>query len=522
MIPTRHLPLSALLLVAISGGVGSCTSKADFSVAICGYLDADGVFVRPQPPADTCASIPSVAVPNDDGTLTVDSTNVQLRAVVKARKGTWRATASASGALSTGGEGVSRAFESDGSSETNVYFPVSVVQPGGPATVTVAVGDNVEEFSFNVAPTSKQSSSVCIADLSSGGSDTTAPGCGDPLTTFRDDCGLSADGNVRTICVPQPAQPYFQGERVFLLAKTNDSLDDGSTRTGTLTSTGSLSLLVDGKAVNATAIQLTNGQSSALVPAQFISPGSSTVTLQFGHGPAVGRAYESGSPFVVARRVEFIGKTGGQSRNIVTVCTSMLQGNLTASIPSDAGTITTPTAAIASADPEICPAQLSLAGQASFVWTGSTSKVAWQFSLGDGGLITQAVQMINGSSTSTPSCLELSGEPEVLAWAELPAPVEPPVDGGTSDAATAPGHLTVNARVALVDCSIPNALKIFEGTVAVQGTGGLVPTASSATADSAGRVVFELTGPALLDTATALLTTPNGGSLPVPVNKPSN
>ncbi|HEY5373994.1 MAG TPA: hypothetical protein VIK01_09915 [Polyangiaceae bacterium] len=252
-----------------------------------------------------------------------------------------------------------------------------------------------------------------------------------------------------------------------MLAQTSDSLDDGITYTGALTTTGSLSLLIDGKLQSSAAIALSYGQPSLLVPAQFVAPGPGTVTLQFGHGPADRREYQSGSSFVVPRRVEYSGKVGGQSRNILTVCTSATQGSMTASIPADAGTVAMPTAPIVSADPAVCPVALSLAGQASFVWTGSSTPVTWQFSLVDGGSTTQTVAMIAKSSPAGTSCLKLDeqSQPKVLAWVVLPAQTDPGSDAGASDTGTGPGRLTVDVQATLLDCSDPSADVPFTGTV---------------------------------------------------------
>jgi hypothetical protein len=118
-------------------------------------------------------------------------------------------------------------------------------------------------------------------------------------------------------------------------------------------------------------------------------------------------------------------------------------------------------------------------------------------------------------------CLQLAGnDPKsvsVLAWAVKPPP---PIstsdsDGGTSgDAAGGVGTLTVDIQAALTYCA-DAGMGVLDGTVSVQGTGGMVPTMSTLSPDSEGRVVIELTGPAVSDRVAAVLTTHGGGSLVV-------
>jgi hypothetical protein len=159
------------------------------------------------------------------------------------------------------------------------------------------------------------------------------------------------------------------------------------------------------------------------------------------------------------------------------------------------------------------------------LWSGSQAQSIWQFSAGEGGIITVGpIPMIVHTVQKT-TCLAAS-QPQVLAWAVVPRqPVVNP-DSGALVFDSRPGTLTVDVRVQLYDCSAngdPDAGSNppFSGaSVMVQGTGDLAPAAASVSPDPQGRIVYELIGPAVSSTATAVLVATGGGTAVVTATQP--
>jgi hypothetical protein len=110
-----------------------------------------------------------------------------------------------------------------------------------------------------------------------------------------------------------------------------------------------------------------------------------------------------------------------------------------------------------------------------------------------------------------------------VAWSVDPPPVTMTTDdNGTVVETTAMvGTLVVDLEATLYDCSGGgDGTPFAKGVVSVAGTGGLAPTAPTATADSMGTVTVELTGPAVPNMASAVLTTAAGGRLVASVSAP--
>jgi hypothetical protein len=467
-------------------------------------------------------------VPGAPGTLTLDADTPQLVLSVMAPQGPWQASVVASGALATvGGETATVSFTSDGQSPSRVFVPLTVVVPVGEATVHVIVGDTSADFSFSVVPASDMAQRLCVASADGGGCD---PGFidGSAADASCDPPGTSpAMSSCQLLGVSQPATTYFAGESVNVLVDEGDaasSLAFAEPLKGTLATTGSISLVVDAGLSSATTLNFEQGIGSLLLPAVFTGAGEGTLDLRVGRGAQTLVVYASATPVIEPRRVQWVGSSGSISRNLLTVCTSA-QGTLSASLAADGGALASSTALIQSANPSVCPPELSLAWQASFLWSGSQSQVVWQFSVGDGGIVTLGPISMIVHPTPKTTCLA-AGAPQLLAWAIVPPPPLVSSDSGAVVLDAGPGTLTVDVRVPLYDCSMsgdPDAgtnPAYAGGNVSVQATGGLTPTAASVSPDPQGRIIYELTGPAVSLMATAVLTAPGGGTAIVAVSQP--
>jgi hypothetical protein len=139
--------------------------------------------------------------------------------------------------------------------------------------------------------------------------------------------------------------------------------------------------------------------------------------------------------------------------------------------------------------------------------------------------------------TASPTCIALASgtQARVVAWSDIPPP--PPVVSFTDcgavveEAGSSVDAVVVDIGAYLVDCSTPEALDggdaspvypaLAGGTVVlIAGTGGLEPTAATATTNADGTVYFELRGPAVVTQASAILTTAGGAELLVQVPEP--
>jgi hypothetical protein len=149
----------------------SYPSPASFDSSVCGYIDLGGAQFAGQTTNDagTCPSDASAAAAPP--ILKVGASDVQFVVFVRAPAGPWTVSVTASGALSTvvgeAGGSESATFTADGTSQTELLFPLLTVAPGGAATVQVDVGSTSETFAFEVNAAAPPGSPSCI-DLEAG------------------------------------------------------------------------------------------------------------------------------------------------------------------------------------------------------------------------------------------------------------------------------------------------------------------------------------------------------------------
>jgi hypothetical protein len=337
-------------------------------VAACSYSDP-----LPQFGVDVFVVADGVKYSIADGAppIPADTRQVRVVADVTAPPGDWQLSLAAVGALSFQGPdagAVSSTVHGLGDVYAEVEF-AAVPQPIGEAIVQASLGTFTKTFRFLVAPVVPQ---VRLCKANQDGS------CVDPVGEVKD-AGQSYVDDAGIAWLPVSAtsgDTPRDGDRAVLVISTDVSpTRDGVSWTGTVVTTGVLSLANDSKSTGSQAIEFKQGSGSVVIPVLIKGAGAGSAFASIGTGPKASLFIQTFSAAVVPRRVEFLEHVGLQARNRVSMCSTRLSGSLRVSLDLDGGAVLPAVAPLSLMPGGACVEPFP--GQADFVWTGSEGHPIW-------------------------------------------------------------------------------------------------------------------------------------------------
>jgi hypothetical protein len=304
----------------------------------------------------------------------------------------------------------------------------------GTGVVHIVVGDSAPDFVFSIAPTSARIN-VCPAGSDGGcanvgsfgeqGASATDAGSAEPPTDGGDAAALCS----RDLLLPGLPAGFQVGSNVLIQVQPSAApTTPGAFWTASVAVSGSIVLAsADAGETSSGSFVVPSTDASLpppiVIPAQFVSPGSATVTASVGAGTPQSSTFNVGAPAVAIRRVRFVAHTGALAQDLVTVCCGVGSGSLTASLADNAATLATTTAAIATSDPALCTSDYP--GQATFLWSGSRADQVWLFSF-DGGAPVATIPV-----TMLGTDVHVIAQPLSCSW------IAPDDDGGSASVSAA-------------------------------------------------------------------------------------